>query len=286
MSDAGGKAVDGPAKLPDYYSEGSGDLMKEWILPLAAVLFLTGCGAEEAVPEPTAAAAAAVEGWGYRRMENARPEFTAGQMEAMATYDCIYMGKEDEGIYLTFDEGYENGYTGAILDTLKEKEVKAAFFITGPYLEQHEDLVRRMVEEGHIVGNHTVNHPSLPTVASDTKLREELTGLTQAFQEKFGAQMRYLRPPKGEYNDRTLRMTKEMGYTNVFWSFAYQDWEQNVFRGKEYAYEKVMNGLHGGAVLLLHAVSKDNAEALGDIIDGARAKGYVFRSLDAYVREE
>ncbi len=259
--------------------------MKKWCIPLAAVLFMTGCSTKEPAKPPVeeAAAAAAVQGWGYRPMENARPEFTAEQMAAMDTYECIYMGKEDAGIYLTFDEGYENGYTAAILDTLKEKDVKAAFFITGPYLEQHEDLVRRMVEEGHTVGNHTVNHPSLPTVTDDAKLQAELTGLEDAFKEKFGAEMRYVRPPKGEYNERTLRITKDMGYTNVFWSFAYQDWEQNASRGKEYAYDKVMSGLHGGAVILLHAVSRDNADALGDIIDGARARGYEFRSLDAYV---
>lgn len=263
--------------------------MRKWGVPLAAVLFLTGCGAENAAAppmEPTAAVAATVQGWGYRPMENARPEFTAAQVEAMRTYDCIYMGKEDEGIYLTFDEGYENGYTASILDTLKEKDVKAAFFITMPYLKEHEDLVRRMVEEGHIVGNHTVNHPSMPSVTDDGKLRAELTGLSEAFKEKFGAEMQYVRPPKGEYNDRTLRITRDMGYKNVFWSFAYQDWEQNTSHGKEYAYNKVMAGLHGGAVILLHAVSRDNAEALGDIIDGARAKGYEFRSLNEYVRDE
>ncbi len=263
--------------------------MKRLLLPLTAMLFLTGCSPEPieippaASPETTAVAAG-IEGWGYRRMEGARPEFTAAQMRDMETYGCMYMGKEDEGIYLTFDEGYENGYTASILDTLREKNVKAAFFITGPYLEAHEDLVRRMVEEGHIVGNHTVNHPSLPTVTDDEKLKAELSGLSAAFFEKFGQEMRYVRPPKGEYNARTLKLTQEMGYTNVFWSFAYQDWEQNQSRGKAYAYDKVMEGVHGGIVILLHAVSKDNAEALGDIIDGAREKGYVFRSLDEYVQ--
>ncbi len=259
------------------------------LLPLSAVLFLTSCAGEKVDLPPEVSpriqtASAGISGWGYRKMPNARPEFTAEQMKDMETNGCIYMGKEDEGIYLTFDEGYENGYTARILDTLKEKGVKAAFFITGPYLRDHEDLVRRMVEEGHTVGNHTENHPSLPTVTNDEKLKKELTVLSDAFYEKFGQEMQYLRPPKGEYNTRTLSLTKEMGYTNVFWSFAYEDWDQNKSRGKTYAFEKVMDGLHGGAVLLLHAVSKDNAEALGDIIDGARERGYVFRSLDEYVK--
>ncbi len=259
---------------------------KKCCLFLAFLLLLSGCGeGEVATPEePDKTVEVAATGWGYRPMKGARPEFTAAQIEMMDTYDCIYMGKEDEGIYLTFDEGYENGYTASILDTLQEKGVKAAFFITMPYLEKNEDLVRRMVAEGHTVGNHTVNHPSLPSVQSDEKLQAELSGLAAAFQEKFGIPMTYLRPPKGEYDERTLRITKDMGYINVFWSFAYEDWAQNESRGKAYAYDKVTGGLHGGAVLLLHAVSRDNAEALGDIIDEARARGYVFRSLDEYVK--
>ena len=259
------------------------------LLPLSAVLFLTSCTGEKVDLPPEVSpqiqtASAGISGWGYRKIPNGRPEFTAAQIKDMEAHNCIYMGKEDEGIYLTFDEGYENGYTARILDTLKEKNVRAAFFITGPYLRDHEALVRRMVEEGHIVGNHTENHPSLPTVTSDEKLRAEIDVLSQAFYEKFGQEMRYIRPPKGEYNARTLSLTKDMGYTNVFWSFAYEDWAQDKTRGKAYAYEKVMDGLHGGAVILLHAVSRDNAEALGDIIDGAREKGYVFRSLDEYVK--
>ena len=259
------------------------------ILPLTAALMLTACTGKKSdlppeVPSDVQTASAGISGWGFRKMPGARPEFTAGQIKDMEKYGCIYMGKEDEGIYLTFDEGYENGYTAGILDTLREKNVQAAFFITGDYLRDHEELVRRMVEEGHIVGNHTENHPSLPTVASDEKLFAETEDLSKTFKEKFGQEMRYLRPPKGEYNDRTLSFTKALGYTNVFWSFAYEDWAQDKSYGKAHAYEKVMDGLHGGAVLLLHAVSKDNAEALGDMIDGARGRGYVFRSLDAYVK--
>ena len=252
-----------------------------------SILVFTGCETKAPAPEapPAEAVSAKTEGWGFRRMPEGRPEFTAAQIKAMDTYGCYYMGKEDNGLYLTFDEGYENGYTAKILDTLKEKNVPAAFFITMPYFKEHGDLVKRMVEEGHIVGNHTVNHPSLPSVLDDQKLEEEITGLTHAFTEKFGAPMHYLRPPKGEYNERTLSITQKMGYTNVFWSAAYADWAQNESHGKAYAFDKVMGGLHGGAVILLHAVSRDNAEALGDIIDAAREKGYEFRSLDHYVKE-
>lgn len=261
------------------------------LLPILLATMLTGCTSAPKTAEAPletdkgvpAAATTGIEGWGFRRMEGARPEFTEKQIKDMDTYDCIYMGKEDEGIYLTFDEGYEAGYTASILDTLKEKGVPAAFFITGDYLAKEPELVKRMVEEGHIVGNHTENHPSLPTVTDDAKVRAELTTLADGFRALTGQEMKYFRAPKGEYNTRTLALVKDMGYRDVFWSFAYQDWEQGKTRGKAYAARKVTEGLHGGIVILLHAVSSDNAEALGDIIDAARAKGLIFRSLDEYV---
>lgn len=223
-----------------------------------------------------------LNGWGFRKVAGARPEFTSGQKALMDKYDCIYMGNEKEKIvYLTFDEGYENGYTASILDTLKETGVKAAFFITGPYLKNNGDLVDRMVNEGHTVGNHSVNHPSLP-VLSDEKLEEELLSLDRQFYDRYGISMKYLRPPKGEYSERTLYLSKKLGYTNVFWSFAYKDWETNNQKGAEYAYNQVMMGVHNGIVILLHAVSRDNAEALGRIIKDLKADGYKFAVLDEY----
>ena len=183
-------------------------------------------------------------------------------------------------IYLTFDEGYENGYTSKILDTLKENNVKAAFFITMPYLKSQFDLVDRMVKEGHAVGNHTVHHPSMPEVTDDKKLEQELLELDLLFRAKTGIDMKYLRPPKGEYSERTLKISRELGYRNVFWSLAYADWDVNKQRGTEYAHKIVLDNIHNGAVLLLHAVSKDNAEALGNIISDLKAQGYTFGKLD------
>jgi peptidoglycan-N-acetylmuramic acid deacetylase len=222
-------------------------------------------------------------GWGFRKISGARPEFSAGQISMMDKYSCIYMGGADEKVvYLTFDEGYENGYTPSILDTLKEHGVKAAFFITGPYLEKNLDLVDRMVNEGHTVGNHTVNHPSLPSV-SDAKLEEELLSLDRQFFNRYGLSMKYLRPPKGEYSERTLYLSNKLGYTNVFWSFAYKDWETDNQKGADYAYNQVMPGIHNGIVILLHAVSKDNTAALGKIITDIKAAGYKFATLDEYL---
>ena len=215
--------------------------------------------------------------WGIsRRPENQTPAADPGAPQLLSKYGAAWLGDTSEKIiFLTFDEGYENGFTPQILDVLRDNGIKAAFFITGPYLKEHQDLVRRMIEEGHEVGNHTIHHPSLPELA-DSGLEEEVLGLDRAFNEKFGLHMRFLRPPKGEYSERSLAVTNKLGYCNLFWSFAYDDWYRDRFRGADYAYNIVMRNLHNGAVLLLHAVSKDNAEALDSIIKGALEKGYDF----------
>lgn len=220
--------------------------------------------------------------WYFNKGKNhEQPRIDIQLKDAVDKYDAIYLENADEKIiYLTFDEGYENGYTAQILDTLKEKNVNAAFFITGPYLSKNEDLVKRMVEEGHTVGNHTVNHPSMPDV-DDEKLEKELLDLDRKFYELYGQSMKYIRPPMGEFSERTVALSKNLGYTSVFWSFAYRDWETNNQKGTEYAKNTVLDAIHPGEVMLLHAVSVDNTNALGDIIDGARALGYEFGELDA-----
>jgi peptidoglycan-N-acetylmuramic acid deacetylase len=219
--------------------------------------------------------------WGIcRRGYGKTPDADPGTPELLKRYGGFYLGDANKNeIYLTFDEGYENGYTPKILDVLKENNVKAVFFITGPYLKEHQDLVDRMVEEGHTVGNHTINHPSLPSLG-DIDLKEEIQGLDGEFYEKFNKHMKFLRPPKGEYSERTLALTQKMGYTNLFWSFAYDDWYRDRQRGQDYAHRKVMDNLHNGAVILLHAVSKDNADALESIIKGAREKGFEFGDVN------
>lgn len=219
--------------------------------------------------------------WGIVRKPNYQiPDADPGAPELLAEYGGVYLGDTSKKIvYLTFDEGYENGYTEKILDVLRDNNAKAVFFITGPYLKGHQNLVRRMVEEGHIVGNHTIHHPSLPQL-DDTQIEEEVLGLDRAFYEKFGKNMKYLRPPKGEYSERTLAITQKLGYCNIFWSFAYDDWYRDKTRGSQYAYDKVMNNLHNGAVILLHAVSRDNAEALDRIIKGIRERGFEIGNVD------
>ncbi len=221
-------------------------------------------------------------GWGLKKNVNAPPEIPSSIQSIMNTYHAIYLDKTPRSLYLTFDEGYENGYTAKILDVLKENNVKAAFFVTGPYLEKEEELVKRMFEEGHIVGNHTINHPSMPQLAGTKEVAKEITGLNDICKEKYGQEMKFFRPPRGEYSERTLKIAEDLGYTNVFWSFAYKDWEVNHQKGTDYAYQQIKNGVHDGAVLLLHAVSKDNAEVLDRVIKDLKSEGYHFKSLEEF----
>ena len=224
-------------------------------------------------------------GWGIKRSENhEQPDLGSTNKKLIDENEDIAMGnKEDKYVYLTFDEGYEAGYTAQILDTLKSNGVKAAFFITGHYLNTQEELVKRMIDEGHIVGNHTVNHPSMPDLEND-KLKEEITKLHMAVYEKFGYEMKYLRPPKGEFSERTLHITKSLGYTTVMWSFAYDDWDENKQDREDYAKEKILSNLHNGAVILLHANSKDNCNILDEVIKEIKKEGYEFKTLDEFKR--
>ncbi|MCR8634255.1 MULTISPECIES: delta-lactam-biosynthetic de-N-acetylase [Paenibacillus] len=204
-----------------------------------------------------------------------------GFMATVQKHEAIFLGDtEQKELYLTFDNGYENGYTAQILDVLKEKKVPAAFFVTGHYVKDQPDLIKRMVSEGHLVGNHSWSHPDMSQI-SVNRMKEELEKVRQAVSQLTGQEsMPYLRPPRGIFSDQVLRASRELGYTNVFWSIAYRDWDTKQQKGWSYAYESVMAQLHPGAVILLHSVSSDNAKALAKIIDDTRQQGYEFKSLD------
>jgi peptidoglycan-N-acetylmuramic acid deacetylase len=183
-------------------------------------------------------------------------------------------------LYLTFDNGYEQGYTGKILDVLKEKQVPAIFFVTGHYIKTEPDLLKRMVLEGHLIGNHSWSHPDMSQISA-ARIQKELDQVKSGVEAVTGQkEMRYLRTPRGIFNGQSLAVSQQLGYTNVFWSIAYRDWEPKNQKGWQYAYNNVMAQLHPGAVILLHSVSKDNTEALAKIIDDARGQGYQFKSLD------
>lgn len=187
---------------------------------------------------------------------------------------------EEKTLYLTFDCGYEyDNLTADILDTLKEKGVSATFFCTLDHIKGETELIARMINEGHIVGNHSTTHPSFAEI-SRSQMSEEIEETENYLRENFGYCARYFRFPAGEYTESALDLVASLGYMSVFWSVAYNDWNVDNIQGKDYAVETVMSRLHDGAIILLHSVSRDNAEALGEIIDRARAEGYVFRSLD------
>lgn len=224
-------------------------------------------------------------GWGIKRNDNhEQPDLGANNKQLIDKYNGIAMGNSEEKIvYLTFDEGYEAGYTPQILDTLKENEVKATFFITAHYVNSQPDLVKRMIDEGHIIGNHTVNHYSMPDL-TDEKIKSEVQDLHTAVYNKFGYEMKYLRPPMGEYSERTLSRIQSLGYTTVMWSFAYDDWDEKKQDREDYAKQKILGNVHNGAVILLHGNSKDNANTLDYCIKEIKKSGYEFKSLDEFKR--
>lgn len=220
------------------------------------------------------------KGWGQGKNvdEFNRPTGSLQFQNLYGKYDAYFIGEQEKTIYLTFDEGYENGYTSKILDTLKEKEAPAVFFITYDYANRNPDLVRRMIAEGHVVGNHSWSHPSMPTVSVD-KAAEEISKLHDYIETNYGYEMTLFRPPMGEFSERTLAITQQLGYQSIFWSYAYADWDPDKQIGAEQAYEKVTKAEHDGAIYLLHAVSKDNAEILGRVIDDMRNNGYTLKAL-------
>lgn len=184
-------------------------------------------------------------------------------------------------IYLTFDEGYENGNTGKILDILKELKVPAAFFVVKPYIDKEPDLVKRMVNEGHIVANHSVHHPSMAQIHDKENFKAELSGVEDAYKELIGQDMpKFFRPPMGKYSKESLSMTKELGYKTIFWSFAYKDWLVNDQPSESYGIEKISKGSHPGCIMLLHAVSNTNTKILGSVIKTLQSEGYEFKSLN------
>ena len=190
------------------------------------------------------------------------------------------IGEDNKNIYLTFDCGYENGYTDDILDTLKETNTKAIFFITGHYLKSSNKLVKRMIDEGHIIGNHTYSHKDF-TISTKEEIIQDVKKLEDEFYKDFGISMsKYVRPPRGEYNLESQQALCNEGYTSVFWSLAYVDWYKDKFYGNNYSYNKVMNKIHNGAIILMHTVSKDNMVDLPKIIDKLNEDGYVFSSVD------
>lgn len=222
-------------------------------------------------------------GWGIKRNDNhEQPDVGNVNRKILEKYQGLYMGnKEQKLVYLTFDLGYEAGYTPKILEVLKQNEVKATFFITAHYVNTQPDLVKQMIDEGHIIGNHTVNHKSMPSCSLET-IKKEVMDLHSAIYDKFGYEMKFIRPPKGEYSERTVAYTNTLGYTSVMWSFGYDDWDEKKQGREEYGKKKILDNVHNGEIMLLHATSKDNANILDDVIKEIKNMGYEFRNIDQF----
>ena len=237
---------------------------------LSGVLLL-GMALDRAVPTGS---------WGLSFQTPSQPPAAPMSPERLRELDGAYWDVDGgKVLYLTFDAGYENGYTDEILDILQKQQVPAAFFVTGDYLKRSADLVRRMTREGHIVGNHTLHHPDM-TALSAEEFAAELQGAEELYFDITEQTMpKFYRPPQGVYDERSLERAKEKGYRTVFWSLAYADWDNDHQPDPEAAVEKLNSRIHDGAVILLHATSKTNAEILDRLLTGWKEMGYRFAPL-------
>ncbi len=225
---------------------------------------------------------AANTNWGLRFGENGKTPVGNASAEFLAKYNAFFTGNTDEKvIYLTFDAGYDNGYTAPILDTLKKHGVPAAFFVVGNFMETQPELVKRMVDEGHLVGNHTYNHPDMSAISTADGFDKELTALEDKYKEITGQEMKkFYRPPQGKYSEQNLKMAAERGYTTCFWSLAYVDWYVDDQPTRDEAFSKLLPRTHPGAVVLLHSTSRTNCEILDELLTKWKEMGYTFQSLE------
>ena len=231
----------------------------------------------------TRRSAVAAGSWGLCFREAGKAPVTDVPPETLARYGAACIGDTSKKeLCLTFDAGYENGFTPAILDVLKERGVKATFFLVGNYLEQNPDLVRRMAAEGHTVANHTYHHPDMSAIEDPAAFEEELRSLEDLYRQLTGEELaKFYRPPQGLYSEENLRQAQRLGYKTLFWSLAYADWDNDRQPDPEKALETLRSRTHNGAVILLHSTSATNAAILGDLLDGWLADGYTFIAPDA-----
>ena len=220
--------------------------------------------------------------WGLSFQEEGQPPVANASAEELKKYNAYYADVTGEKVlYLTFDAGFENGNTPAILDALKKHSAPAAFFVVGTYVTSNQELIQRMLAEGHMVGNHTYHHPDMSQIASKEAFQKELQDVEKVYKETTGQDMvKFYRPPQGKYSESNLQMARELGYQTFFWSLAYVDWYENDQPTKEEAFDKLLGRIHPGAIVLLHSTSKTNAGILDELLTKWEEMGYTFRSLD------
>ena len=257
------------------------------ILLLFAAAFFTGrflgkLTSPSVLPvSPDVVPAAAEGNWGLSFQEEGQPPAANASFEELKQYDAYYAQDTNEKVlYLTFDAGYENGNTEPILDALKKHDVQATFFVVGTYIESEPELVKRMTAEGHIVGNHTYHHPDMSSISTMDTFKKELESVEKVYGDVTGDKMtKYYRPPGGKYNEANLRMAQELGYQTFFWSLAYVDWYQDDQPAKAEAFDKLLNRIHPGAIVLLHSTSATNAQILDELLTKWEEMGYTIKPL-------
>lgn len=214
--------------------------------------------------------------WGPGNItDHQQPADPVSLQDKFSSLNASWLLSDEKNICLTFDEGYENGFTPSILDTLKEKKVRAVFFVTYDFAKDNPDLIKRMIDEGHIVGNHTYRHYTMDEQSEEVQ-REEITYLHDYIEDNFNYTMSYFRFPKGEFSEQSLAVVNDMGYKSIFWSFAYADWDAGSQPNADEALQNICESTHPGEILLLHAVSQTNADILPAVIDDIRQQGYTF----------
>ena len=247
----------------------------------AAVLVTAVAVSAGGIYHNASVAASAGADWGLSFGTEGQPPSGNATKQHLAEFNAHYLGDtSNKRIYLTFDAGYDNGFTPKILDTLKKHNAKATFFLVGNYIKTSPDLVKRMINEGHTVGNHTFSHPDMSAISDKAAFTEELTKLEDLFRETTGKELpKFYRPPQGKYSEDNLRAAQELGYTTVFWSLAYADWDNDRQPTSEQALSKLIPRTHNGAVILLHSTSKTNSEVLDTLLSRWEEEGYSFGEI-------
>ena len=253
---------------------------------LAIILLCIGmvCALRAVNRLDAAEAAACITDWGLSFQSEGAPPVANASQEYLKNFDALYVGDANQKkIYITFDAGFENGNTERILDALKKHGVKATFFLVGNYFETQPELVKRMAEEGHTIGNHTYSHPDMSKIGDIQSFQTELQKNEALYRDILGSEMPKLyRPPQGKFCEENLKMAQQLGYSTVFWSLAYVDWYTDDQPTPEQAFSKLLPRIHPGAVVLLHSTSSTNAEILDELLTKWEETGYSFGDLEAY----
>lgn len=263
-------------------------IRKKHLLCAAAAVLLIAAGCVTAGrvtaqhKKAAVATAAANTNWGLSFQQKGKTPVGNATAEFLKKYDAYYAGDPSKKvIYLTFDAGYEDGNTAAILDALKKHNVKATFFVVGNYIQTAPDLVKRMEKEGHIVGNHTFHHPDMSSISNKEAFAKELNSLADLYKKTTGKELqKFYRPPRGKYSESNLKQAQELGYKTIFWSLAYVDWYKDKQPSHEEALKKLTTRIHPGAIVLLHVTSKTNGEIMDELLTKWEKQGYTFGTLN------